>query len=224
MHISHDFSSPNYDKRPDGIAIDFIILHYTEMLLDEALAKLCNPTSKLSSHYLIKEDGEVLQLVSDKMRAWHAGKSCWRGREALNDCSIGIEIDNLGTSPFTDLQMESCIALCKNLVNQYNIPPSNVIGHSDIAPSRKLDPGIYFDWKKLAEHGLGIAIGDYDALDMPDISSVQTTLSSIGYDLDITGQWDERTNSAMRAFQAHFCQDNLRKKGLEFYRDMSSRY
>lgn len=222
--ISSDFSSPNYDKRPDGVAIDFIILHYTDMTFNGALERLCDPVAKVSAHYLIREDGEVFQLVSDEMRAWHAGKSFWRGREALNDCSIGIEIDNLGTGFFTDLQMEACIDLCKNLVDKYSIPPANVIGHSDIAPHRKLDPGIYFDWRKLSDHGLGIIAGDYEISDMSDIKAVQEKLAAIGYDLDITGEWDERTNGVVRAFQAHFCAQGLRKKGVEFYRDMDSRY
>lgn len=232
MHISYEFKSPNYDERPAPAVIDFIILHYTEMTFEGALDRLRDADAKVSCHYLIKEDGKIFQLVNDEMRAWHAGKSRWQGREALNDCSIGIEIDNSGVIPFADLQMAACISLCKALMDKHRIPSCNIIGHSDIAPNRKLDPGIYFDWQRLADQGLGIYSGDdsslrdYKASETTEfeVFNVQAKLASIGYDLNITGQWDNKTNAVIRAFQAHFCQKALRKKGIEFYRNMNSKY
>lgn len=240
MNISYEFASPNYDERPKDHSIDFIILHYTEMTFEGVIDRLCDPASKVSSHYLIKEDGKIFQLAHDEMRAWHAGKSFWQGREALNDCSIGIEIDNLGTTPFADLQMEACISLCKFLMNKYGIKPQNILGHSDIAPARKLDPGIYFDWQKLAKNGLGIFSendslwedcaersenhSDNFSLNHYKIELIQSRLKSIGYKLEITGYWDEQTNLVARAFQAHFYPKFLQMKGIEFYRNMNSAY
>jgi len=233
MQISREFQSPNYDIRSADGAIDFIILHYTEMLFEDALAKLCDPSAKVSCHYLIKEDGSVFQLVDDDMRAWHAGASYWQGRESLNDCSIGIEIDNLGDRPFAELQMKSCIELCKALMEKHEIARENVIGHSDIAPSRKLDPGIYFDWARLAEEGVGIngfpraqMRGSPETLASSprEVSHIQTNLSALGYKIEVTGKWDEQTNAVVRAFQAHFCPEAVFANGLDFYRDMGSWY
>jgi len=135
MYINTKFSSVNYPLRT--CKIEYIILHYTEIPLEDALAKLTDPESEVSAHYLIKEDGEVLQLVDDYKIAWHAGKSSWKNFTHLNSYSLGIEIDNPGTSEFSAIQMQSCIELCSYLVNKHNINSSNVIGHSDVAPDRK---------------------------------------------------------------------------------------
>jgi N-acetylmuramoyl-L-alanine amidase len=153
MYINTEFSSPNYSLRTSKI--EYIILHYTEIPLQDALARLIDDESELSTHYLIKEDGEILQLVDDYKIAWHAGKSGWKNFSQLNLNSLGIEIDNSGTSEFSSIQMQSCIELCNYLVNKHNINPASVIGHSDIAPDRKIDPGIFFDWQMLAKQGLG---------------------------------------------------------------------
>lgn len=146
--------SPNFSPRNNKI--NFIIIHYTAMSFEGALKALCNKETKVSSHYLIKASGEIFQLVDDSLAAHHAGISFWKGVSSLNHSSIGIELDNMGNTKFALPQMDKCIELCKKLVTSYNIPKQNIIGHSDIAPNRKIDPGIYFDWKYLAKDNLGI--------------------------------------------------------------------
>lgn len=231
MKIIRDFISPNYDDRPHHAQIAYIILHYTEMLFEEAIAKLCDKASKVSCHYLIKENGEILELVNPAARAWHAGQSHWNGVDALNESSIGIELDNLGDRPFIAVQMESCQKLCNELVKLYRIPKENILGHSDIAPNRKIDPGVYFDWEWLAMHGLGIWSAPSDVIPAQvriqtknECVSVQTRLKTFGYKIDITGQWDRQTSDVIRAFQAHFCRTSLLQKGLKFYSNLSSEY
>lgn len=225
MHIKCHFLSPNFDQRPND-NIDMIILHYTEMEFNEAYNRLCDPTYKVSAHYLIAKDGIVYRLVDDKMRAWHAGKSYWQGKESLNDCSIGIEIDNMGDEPFTNTQMESCVALCQTLMRQYNIPPNRVLGHSDIAPDRKIDPGVYFNWLYLAKNNIG---HQYQYIESnPDTEfhchEVQQKLKQLGYKIEVTGLWDLQTQHVIRAFQAHFSQNSILTNGHNFYRNMDSKY
>jgi N-acetylmuramoyl-L-alanine amidase len=216
MKINHSFSSPNYSDRL-AKQIDCIILHYTEMTFNDALQKLCEPLAEVSAHYLIKEDGEIFQLVKDEYRAWHAGKSYWAGRDNINDCSIGIELDNLGDVPFKEQQMRSSIDLCKYLSLQYNIPPQNILGHSDIAPSRKVDPGIFFDWQRLATEGLGIWPNKIIPSAPLSCVTIQEKLQKIGYQIKITGRWDEQTAAVSRAFQFHFCQEYIFKLGIDIY-------
>lgn len=174
--ISYKYQSPNKAKRnlaergiaeqgadekgvaKQGIVIEYIILHYTEMSFEDAVERLCSPKYEVSAHYLIHKNGEIFQLVNDEDIAWHAGVSYWRGKERLNQNSIGIEMDNLGNTPFTEAQYDSLISLCKELMKKHKIPAENVIGHSDIAPDRKVDPGIFFDWQKLAREGIGMEI------------------------------------------------------------------
>ena len=137
-----------------------MVLHYTGMkTAEEALARLCDPAAKVSAHYLIDEDGRILRLADEAKRAWHAGVSCWQGRERLNDCSIGIEIVNPGHEwgyrPFTELQYRALEWLCPLIMARWSIPPLRVLAHSDIAPDRKEDPGELFDWQRLAKSGIG---------------------------------------------------------------------
>jgi len=155
-----DAPSPNFDERDQ--AISMVVLHYTGMAdAASALARLRDPEARVSAHYLIAEDGQVLRLVAEDKRAWHAGRSWWRGVEAVNGCSIGIEIVNpgheFGYRPFTEEQMDALIPLLAGIVARYSIPPANVVGHSDVAPSRKQDPGELFDWALLARHKLAVA-------------------------------------------------------------------
>ena len=226
MKYVTNFTSPNSDTRPNGSAINFIILHYTEMMFDDALAKLCDPSASVSAHYLLKEDGVIYQLVDDSMRSWHAGKSYWKGIEALNNCSIGIEIDNLGDRAFSDAQIKSCIKLCKYLMKKYDIKPHNVLGHSDIAPDRKIDPGIFFDWRMLASQNIGLwprgAVQTSKATRLSDYASVQSNLSKFGYKIDITGVLDRQTMDVIRAFQSRFCPHKI--KSLDVYRDLNAIY
>lgn len=232
MQVINKFTSPNYSNRSKEIK--YIILHYTELPLGEALRRLCDPIAEVSSHYLLGASGEIFQLVDDADKAWHAGKSFWKGEEALNDNSIGIEIDNLGNGDFTPEQMSSCIELCNLLSKRYNIDPSRVIGHSDIAPDRKIDPGIFFNWQKLADNGLGIWPSmEYSSsaevlLNFGDtgkkVEKMQQNLKLLGYKIDITGKFDDQTNCVVRAFQSHFNPAVIRKKGINFYQDYSSKY
>ncbi|MEZ5690997.1 MAG: N-acetylmuramoyl-L-alanine amidase [Rickettsiales bacterium] len=196
--------SPNFDSR-DGQAIDMLVLHYTGMKsAHEALERLCNPTAKVSAHYMIDEDGTIYQLVDEKNRAWHAGVSSWCGNTNINQRSIGIEIVNkgheFGYTVFPEEQMQSVIALCKDIITRHNIVPRNIVGHSDIAPTRKQDPGELFNWKLLAENGIGL---------FPDDSSIseakpllESELAKYGYDIADLPQ-------AITAFQRHFRPNNL---------------
>jgi N-acetylmuramoyl-L-alanine amidase len=153
--------SPNHDARPDGEPIDTLVLHYTGMRTGrEAIARLRDPAARVSSHYVVEEDGAVFRLVPEERRAWHAGVSHWRGQEALNGRSIGIEIVNPGHEwgyrPFPALQMAAVCDLCLGILGRHPITARNVVAHSDIAPDRKQDPGELFDWEGLAAEGVGL--------------------------------------------------------------------
>ena len=151
--------SPNQDARP--CAVDMLILHYTGMQSGAAaIDRLRDPVARVSSHYVVEEDGTIYRLVPEARRAWHAGVSYWRGREGLNDCSIGIEIVNPGHEwgyrPFPAGQIEAVSQLCTAILHRHAIPAVNVIGHSDVAPNRKQDPGELFPWQQLAAGGIGV--------------------------------------------------------------------
>jgi len=155
-------ASPNFNDRRDGKTPEYIILHYTDTLsTEEALDQyLCNPNAEVSAHYVIEKNGNILQLVEEEKRAWHAGKSEWRGETDMNSASIGIELVNpghtYGLEPFPDTQIESLITLCQAIMQRLNIPPENVLGHEDIAPGRKIDPGPLFPWEALVEQGIAV--------------------------------------------------------------------
>lgn len=213
-------ASPNHGERVDVSAPDMIILHYTGMDTEErALSWLCNPDSQVSSHYFVRENGEVLQLVPETRRAWHAGKSYWRGVEDINSRSLGIEISNAGhpggLPDFTTAQIESVIELCRDCGRRWSIAPELVLGHSDIAPIRKVDPGEKFPWDVLSHHGVGHYVepsviaggrffqrGDFGQ----PVEALQSMLSLYGYRLEITGSYDEATEGVVKAFQQHFRQ------------------
>ncbi len=157
--IQRQSPSPNWDER--GLPVTMVVLHYTGMQsADEALQRLCDAEAKVSAHYLIDEDGVVTQMVAEDKRAWHAGKSVWRGVTDVNSASIGIELVNPGHEwgyrPFSDAQMEMLLRLLHTIIKRYKMPFANVVGHSDIAPLRKLDPGELFDWELLAAHKLAL--------------------------------------------------------------------
>jgi N-acetylmuramoyl-L-alanine amidase len=156
-----DAPSPNHDDRPDGAPVDMLILHYTGMRSgDAAIDRLCDPVAKVSAHYVVEEDGRVFRLVPEARRAWHAGISHWRGASGLNARSIGIEVVNPGHEhgyrPFAALQMAALCDLCRGILARHPIPAWNVVGHSDVAPDRKEDPGEFFDWEGLAAQGVGL--------------------------------------------------------------------
>ena len=154
-------ASPNWNERK--LPVSMVVLHYTGMpTAGEALARLCDPSSQVSAHYMIDEDGLVTNLVPEDKRAWHAGASYWRGTSDINSASIGIELVNpgheFGYRPFPEPQMDALLPLLADIMDRHDIPRANVVGHSDIAPARKQDPGEYFDWYRLGELGLALDI------------------------------------------------------------------
>ncbi|MGB1547820.1 MAG: N-acetylmuramoyl-L-alanine amidase, partial [Alphaproteobacteria bacterium] len=170
--------SPNHEPRPEGAAIDTLILHYTGMKTAEAaLARLCDPATKVSAHYLIDETGRIYALVPEERRAWHAGEACWQGETNLNDRSVGIELVNpgheFGYRPFPEAQMAALEALLQEILARHPIPAERVLGHSDVAPGRKTDPGELFDWARLARAGIGCWPGACEAAPVPPVEEVQ---------------------------------------------------
>jgi N-acetylmuramoyl-L-alanine amidase len=210
--------SPNHGERRDGQTPDMIILHYTGMPTAEAaLGWLRNVESEVSSHYFVDEAGVVSQLVPEERRAWHAGKSVWAGRTDLNSCSIGIEIANPGhpggLPDYPESQIAAVVELCRNCVERWQIAPERVLGHSDIAPVRKVDPGENFPWNKLHDSGVGHWVepssitggrffqrGD----EGQPVEALQSMLSFYGYGIEITGRFCEKTEGVVAAFQRHF--------------------
>lgn len=177
--------SPNFDQRPADAPIDHLVLHYTGMIsADTARARLCDACAKVSAHYLIDEAGIIEPLVAEQNRAWHAGASFWRGVSHLNDRSIGIEIVNPGHEhgyrPFPTPQITALIGLCQAILARHPIPARNIVAHSDIAPTRKADPGELFPWPTLAAHGIGLYPGTTPT--PPDPAILDDTLTAIGYD------------------------------------------
>ncbi len=148
-------NSPNCGPRKNGLKPELIVIHYTAMeSAQAALDRLCDPEAEVSAHYLIDAQGVVTQMVQESERAWHAGAGEWHGMDDINSRSIGIELDNRGTHPFSAPQMNALESLMRGIMARWNIVPEGVIGHSDMAPGRKSDPGPYFDWARLARQGL----------------------------------------------------------------------
>lgn len=212
--------SPNHDARPEGRAVELLVLHYTGMpSTAAALERLCAPGATVSAHYLIDEEGAVYRLVPEERRAWHAGAASWRGIQDVNAASIGIELANPGHEwgyrPFTQAQMAALESLAREILARHSIPPRNVVGHSDVAPGRKTDPGELFRWKRLARAGIGLwppsaskpsakerplAQGDSG----PEVARLQHALAAFGYGLETDGRFDEATRAVVEAFQRHF--------------------
>jgi len=161
MQINNLYS-PNFDENKRAAnTIKIIVMHYTGMQSErESITRLCDPKSKVSSHFVINKNGKVYRLVDDNLIAWHAGKSCWGKYKNINKNSIGIELVNkghqFGYSSFNEKQLLSLIKVCKNIIKKYKIKNKNIIGHSDIAPTRKIDPGEKFPWSQLAKNKIGI--------------------------------------------------------------------
>ena len=195
--------SPNHDMRAAGAAIDMVILHYTGMPSgSEALDRLCDAQSKVSAHYLVEEDGTVFRLVDEQRRAWHAGVSYWAGDTDINGCSIGIEIVNpgheTGYRAFPDAQMKAVIALCLDIRGRHEVPSARFLGHSDVAPDRKQDPGELFDWRRLAGQGIGVWPDALGSGENPDEATARSWLAEIGYN-PVTA-----LPVVLAAFQRHF--------------------
>ena len=212
--------SPNHDARPSGAVTDMLVLHYTGMdSAEAALARLCDPAAGVGAHYVVDEDGAVYRLVPEERRAWHAGDSWWRGRGGINAVSIGIEIVNpgheIGYRPFPAAQMAAVEALCRGVVARHPIPPRHVLGHADVAPSRRADPGELFDWARLAAAGVGLwpeksaAAGGMGLTLRPGdtgaaVAKLQEALAEFGYGVPVHGAFDEATEQVVTAFQRHF--------------------
>ncbi|WP_192365385.1 N-acetylmuramoyl-L-alanine amidase [Mesorhizobium mediterraneum] len=212
--------SPNFGPRREITKPDMIVLHYTGMQTGaSAEAWLCDPASEVSSHYMVHEDGRIIQMVRESDRAWHAGKSSWFGHTDINSCSVGIEIVNpghlLGYRNFPKRQIDAVIGLCKGIVQRHSIPAQRVLAHSDVAPGRKIDPGEKFPWKALFEAGVGhlveaapvrrgavLKAGDADA----EVEALQSMLALYGYGVEISGTFDRQTEIVVEAFQRHFRQ------------------
>ena len=197
--------SPNQEPRLEGRAPDMLLLHYTGMKSgSEALDRLCDPEAKVSAHYLIEEDGRVFALVPEDRRAWHAGLAFWAGESDVNSRSIGIELVNpgheFGYRPFPDAQIDSLIELCTGILARHSIPASRVLGHSDVAPLRKEDPGELFPWRRLAEAGIGVWPED----ETGDARALPALLSAIGY-----GYLTEDGAAAVCAFQRHWLPESV---------------
>lgn len=198
--------SPNFNDRRDGDHVTMLVLHYTGMQSGTAaLERLCDPEAAVSAHYLIEEDGRIFRLVAEEKRAWHAGVGFWRGESDINSRSVGIEIVNpgheFGYRPFPAAQMKSVVALSRDIVARHQIAPINVIGHSDLAPSRKMDPGELFDWPLLAAEDVGICCVP-DTEDVPTKDQFLDDLRAIGYDMD-------DPSACIIAFQRHWVPGQL---------------
>ena len=215
-----DLPSPNQDDRPADQPIDMLILHYTGMRTGQAaIDRLRSEEAQVSSHYVVEEDGAVFRLVPEQRRAWHAGISRWRGHEMLNGRSIGIEIVNPGHEwgyrDFPALQMAAVCDLCLEILSRHPIPARNIVGHSDVAPDRKDDPGEKFDWEGLAGNGVGLWPDDMPTLglggathgmvrDAASLRPVRAALAAIGYEVAPEGPLDPGLSTVLRAFQRHW--------------------
>jgi N-acetylmuramoyl-L-alanine amidase len=212
-------ASPNHGERKAGMKPDMVVLHYTGMADPEAAVRhLCAPMSEVSSHYVVMEDGRIIQCVPESRRAWHAGQSSWAGETDINSCSIGIEIANPGHDhgypDFPRRQIAAVTALCRSIFTRHRIPADRVLAHSDIAPSRKKDPGEKFPWKILHDSGIGLwvkpapipndnpihVLGENN----PAIREFQELLARYGYGIEPTGYLDGTTHDVITAFQRHF--------------------
>ena len=210
--------SPNFDERTGLARPDMIILHYTGMqFAHEAVHRLCDPKARVSSHYVVMDNGAIVQLVPEIKRAWHAGVSSWNGDTDINSRSVGIEIANpghdFGYPEFPARQIAAVITLCRSILTRNIIRPENIVAHSDVAPARKQDPGEKFPWKRLAQSNIGlwvepVAITEGPVLRPKDtgdkVTELQKALTDYGYGIDVNGTYDTVTQEAVTAFQRHF--------------------
>ena len=207
--------SPNFNDR--RLPLSMLVLHYTGMETGEAaIERLCDPEFSVSAHYVVEEDGRVFQLVSEDKRAWHAGKGVWRGCSDINSASIGVEIVNgghdFGLPDYPEAQIEAVLALCQGVLARHPIKACDVIGHSDLAPYRKQDPGEKFPWKRFAEAGVGLwpqVVVPGFAPSRPgdegqDVTALRQALCDIGYGVEPTGAYDEALKAVVLGFQRRF--------------------
>jgi N-acetylmuramoyl-L-alanine amidase len=210
--------SPNFDARIGPP--DILVLHYTGMRTGaDALERLRDPNApRVSSHYMVEEDGRIFRLVPEERRAWHAGASYWKGERNINGVSIGIEIVNpgheFGYRPFPDAQIAAVIALVADIRSRWQIPDDRIVGHADVAPGRKDDPGELFPWKRIAQAGHGLWVEAPAAPGLPlaegeestAVFALQAGFTRLGYDLPPSGKFDAATKAVVVAFQQHWRQ------------------
>jgi N-acetylmuramoyl-L-alanine amidase len=218
MLVHEVVPSPNHGERAGSRPPDMILLHYTGMPdADQALARLCAPDSEVSCHYFVTEEGRIIQCVPEALRAWHAGEGSWAGETDINSCSIGIEIVNpghdYGYPDFPKRQIAAITALCRAIARRRYIRPERVLAHSDVAPSRKRDPGEKFPWMLLHRSSVGqwvkpAPIVSGPSLEFGDsgdvIKTFQAALRDYGYGIAVDGYFDEATRDVVTAFQRHF--------------------
>ena len=209
--------SPNVNERQNGARPAMLVLHYTGLpSVTRSIEVLADPECQVSCHYVIDETGRITQMVPERLRAWHAGLSCWHGETDLNSISIGIEIQNPGHSDgypdFPEVQMRAVIALAKDIITRHAIRADHVLAHSDVAPLRKDDPGEKFAWPELAAAGIGhwVAPEPVDGAPPPtppakaDVAEAQKLFRDYGYDCPQNGTVDDVTAKVITAFQRHF--------------------
>ncbi|MCP4329384.1 MAG: N-acetylmuramoyl-L-alanine amidase [Alphaproteobacteria bacterium] len=199
--------SPNHGPRVSN-PVDILLLHYTGMeRAADALDRLTDAETGVSAHYMIDEDGTVYRLVAEERRAWHAGRSCWAGEADINSRSIGIELVNpgheFGYRPFPQAQIAALIDLAGEIIARHPIPRWRVLGHSDVAPSRKLDPGEMFDWPGLAAAGIGVWPQDVDTSAV-DLAAAADDLAAFGYCMSGGGDRAQTVTDSVVAFQRHY--------------------
>ena len=221
MNIIFHFS-PNFSKKKRKVKdIKFVILHYTGMQSEiESLNRLTNPKFKVSCHYLINRKGKIIQMVKDSNIAWHAGKSKWKKFKDLNQCSIGIELVNrghkIGYQDYSKNQINSLLKLCKDLKNKYSIKKENFLGHSDIAPLRKMDPGEKFPWKKLSKHNFGRWYKETKKLKIQLNKKIENNfynnLKKIGYRYFSNSKKSFKNKKIIKSFQQHYLPNNVTGK------------
>jgi N-acetylmuramoyl-L-alanine amidase len=206
-------SAANTEQRRNGRAVDMLLLHYTGMASAAAACDLlCSDQSGVSCHYLVDEDGTIIQMVGEELRAWHAGVSSWKGEADTNSRSIGIEIQNpghnLGYRDFPEQQMAAVVDLCRDILSRHAIPPQHVLAHSDVAPGRKIDPGERFDWARLHSEGIGHWVPAVEAdaapLTRDELMDYQGLLRDYGYGIAVSGEYDAATLCVNDAFRRHF--------------------
>lgn len=190
--------SPNFGPRRDGLKPSMVVIHFTGMAsCDAALERLCDPQAQVSSHYLIAEDGTLMALVAEDQRAWHAGAGAWRGLADVNSRSIGIELANTGHHPFPEGQMQRLTGLLAQIIDRWDVPLRDVIGHSDMAPDRKEDPGPRFDWARLARMGLAFA--------PPVAVAAESNPPPLARSLTTIGYPDAPDERRLLAFRHRYC-------------------
>ena len=214
--------SPNFELKAKR-RIKYIIIHYTNLPSTQASLKhILNKRNKVSAHYLLDQKGKIYSLVNEKDIAWHAGISSWKADKLLNKKSIGIELQNTGTAgnyeKFPNQQISQLEKLILELQNKYNISNANILGHSDISPDRKIDPGPKFPWQRLFKNGIGLMPKIYPSKSKKnttsnEIKNLQILLKKFGYNLKVNGFMDKQTLLVLYAFQSHYCPNELSVPG-----------